>query len=147
MADEKKKGSTGPKAVIDTSIIGEERIKQLRLKAQKKVEDERLKAAEAQLLEQFENEERQQGGLDEPMVEITIDLAPYADRLMLDGVIYFNGHTKLVRESVASVILEMSAKTWEHQSIVDGKSENFYRKGRGQAITPNGGVISNILRT
>jgi hypothetical protein len=147
MADEKKKGSSGPKAVIDTSIIGEERIKQLRAEAAKKVEKERLKAAEAQLLEQFENEERQAGGLDEPMVDITIDLAPYADRLMIDGVIYFQGATRTVRQSVGEVIREMMQATWRHQSIVDGKPEDFYRRSRGQGIAPNGGVISNILRT
>lgn len=146
MADDKKiKGPQKPKATVDISIIGDDRIKILRAQAAKKVELERVKAAEAQLLEQFEKEERQQGGLDEPMVDITIDLAPYADRLMLDGVVYFQGQTKTVRAAVAAVILEMSANTWKHQSIVDGKSENFYRQSRAQQVTPNG-VISHILR-
>ena len=146
MADDKKKGPLAHKATIDTSIIGEKRIEELRAKARAKVDKERQLAAEAQLLEQFENEERQAGGLDEPMTEIFIDLAPYADRLMLDGVVYFNGATKTVRESVAAVILEMMAATWKHQSIVDGKSENFYRKSRSQGVAANGGVISHILR-
>ncbi len=93
MADDKKvtKGPQRPKAIIDTSIIGDDRIKELRAKADKKIEAERKAAAEAQLLEQFENEARQAGGLDEPMEDVFIDLAPYADRLMLDGVIYFQG--------------------------------------------------------
>ena len=146
MAEEKKKGSSGPKVVIDTSIIGEDRIKELRAKASAKVTKERQAAAEAQLLEQFEREERQQGGLDEPIVEVYIDLAPYADRITLDGVVYFQNRTVLVRQSVASVMLEMMAATWKHQSIVDGKSENFYRQSRSQGVAANGGVISNILR-
>lgn len=149
MADEKKKGSSGPKALVDTSIIGEERIKQLRLKAVEKVDKERKAAAEAQLLEQFEIEERQAGGLDEPMVEIYIDLAPYADRIMLDGVVYFQGHTKTVRESVAAVMNEMMQASWRHQSIVDGKAEDFYRRSRGQRVVPLGNGqagVSNILR-
>lgn len=145
MADEKKTKGPQKRAVIDTSIIGEERIKALRAQAVKKVELERLKAAEAQLLEQFEKEERQRGGLDEEMVEIYIDLAPYADRIVIDSVVYFQGHTKTVRASVAELIREMSANTWKHQSIIDGKSENFYRQSRGQQVTP-AGVISNILR-
>lgn len=146
MADDKKtKGPQKAKGVIDISIVGEERVKALRAQAAKKVELERVKAAEAQLLEQFENEERQATGINEPFVDITVDLAPYADRLMLDGVVYFQGQTKTVRESVAAVILEMSANTWKHQSIVDGKSENFYRQSRAQQVTPNG-VISHILR-
>ena len=145
MADDKKTKGPQKRAVVDTSIVGEERIKALRAQAAKKVELERLKAAEAQLLEQFEREERQQSGLDEPMVEVTIDLAPYADRVAIDSVVYFQGQTKTVRASVADVIREMCANTWKHQSVVDGKSENFYRQSRAQQVTP-AGVISNILR-
>jgi hypothetical protein len=147
MADEKKpKGPSGPKMVIDTSIIEPKRIEELKAKAKAKVEKERQLAAEAQLLEEMELEERRAGGLIEPMVDITIDLAPYADRLMLDGKIFFQGQTKTVPESVASVILDMQQSTWRHQSIVDGKSENFYRRSRSQGIAANGGVISHILR-
>ena len=133
------------RATVDTSILSQESIDELRLKAMERVEAERIKAAEDQLLEQFVNEERQSNGLDEKIVEITIDLAPYADRLMLDGVIYFQGRTVKVRESVAAVIAEMMHNTWRHQSQIDGKSENFYRQSRGQGVTPNG-VVSNLLR-
>lgn len=147
MADDKvKKGSSGPKAVIDTSILDPKRVEELRVKARAKVDKERVLAAETQLLEQFEKEERQSGGLDEPMVDVFIDLAPYADRVMLDGVVYFQGRTVRVRESVGAVMLEMIQATWRHQSIVDGKSENFYRSSRSQGVAANGGVISHILR-
>jgi hypothetical protein len=144
MADDKKK--SGPKLIVDTSILDEAKVKELRLKAKANVERERQKAAEAQLLEELELEERRAGGMVEPMVDITIDLAPYADRLMLDGKILFQGQTKTVRESEAAVILEMMSATWKHQSIIDGKPEDFYRKGRGQGVTANGGVTSHILR-
>lgn len=147
MADDKKiKGPQKHKATVDISIIGEERIKALRAQAAKKVEAERTKAAEAQLLEQFENEERQAGGLDEEMVSVFLDFAPYCDRAMIDGVIYFNGQTKTVRASVADVLNEMMSMTWKHQSEIDGKSENFYRKSRSQRVTADGGVTSHILR-
>lgn len=147
MADDKKtKGPSGPKMVIDTSILEPKRIEELKAKAKAKVEKERQLAAEAQLLEELELEERRAGGLVEPMTDITIDLAPYADRLMLDGKIFFQGQTKTVPESVAAVILDMQQATWRHQSIVDGKPENFYRRSRNQGIAANGGVISHILR-
>jgi hypothetical protein len=132
--------------VIDTSIIEPKRIEELKAKAKAKVEKERQLAAEAQLLEELELEERRAGGLVEPLVDITIDLAPYADRLMLDGKIFFQGQTKTVPESVASVILDMQQATWRHQSIVDGKPESFYRQSRNQGVAANGGVISHILR-
>lgn len=150
MADDKKvKGPLSPKATVDISIVDPKRIEEIRAKAKAKVEKERQLAAEAQLLEQFEKEERQRGGLEEEIEEIFIDLAPYADRLMLDGVVYFNGRTVKVRKGVADVMREMISATWSHQSIVDGKPEDFYRKSRAQRVIPlpNGGVgVSNILR-
>lgn len=149
MADEKKKGPLAPKATVDISIVDPKRIEELRVKAKAKVDKERQLAAEAQLLEEFEREERQRGGLEEEQEDIFIDLAPYADRLMLDGVVYFNGRTVTVRKGVADVMREMISATWKHQSIVDGKPEDFYRKSRAQRVIPlpNGGVgVSNLLR-
>lgn len=142
MAQEKK---PAPKAIVDTSILSDEQVKALRTKAKVRVDKERIAAAEAQLLEQFEKEERQEAGLAEGMEDIFIDLAPYADRIMIDGKILFQGQTKTVRASEAAVIREMMQATWRHQSIVDGKPENFYRKSRAQGVTPNG-VVSHILR-
>ena len=144
MADDKKK--VGPKVIVDTSIVDPKRIEDMRSKAKLKIEKERQAAAEAQLLEEFELEERRAGGLVEPLEDITIDLAPYADRIMIDGKIMFQGQTKTVRASEAAVIREMMSMTWKHQSIIDGKPEDFYRRSRGQGITPGGGVHSHILR-
>ncbi len=139
----------GPKATVDTSLLSPERIEELRKEAAAKVEAARILAAEKQLLEQFENEERQAHGAvaapGETMVDIVIDLAPYCSEIRIDGVIYFQGHRYTVREGAAAGIAEIMANTWKHQSEIDGKSENFYRKTRGQGVTP-GGVVSNILR-
>ena len=143
MAQEKK---PGPKVHVDTSILDEATIARVRAKAKDKVEKERKAAAEAQLLEEFELEERRANGAVEPLEEVFIDLAPYCDRITLDGVVYFQGKTVHVRASVGAVMREMMQATWRHQSIVDGKPEDFYRKSRGQAVAANGGVISNILR-
>lgn len=148
MADDKKKATTGPQAktIVDISIVDPKRMEELRALAKTKVDKERKTAAEAQLLEQFTKEERQSGGLDEEMVSIFLDFAPYCDRAMLDGVIYFNGQTKTVRASVADVLNEMMQRTWQHQSEIDGKSENFYRRSRSQRVAADGGVTSHILR-
>jgi hypothetical protein len=145
MADDKKKPA-GPKVLVDTSILDPKRVEELRVKARANVDKKRIAAAEAQLLEELELEEQRASGVIEPLVDINIDLAPYADRIMIDGVIYFQGQTKTVRESVASLMLEMMQATWRHQSIVDGKPEDFYRRSRGQGVAANGGVISHILR-
>lgn len=133
-----------PKAV-DTSLISPERIEEIRKQASAKVEAERILLAEKQLQEQFENEERQSNGLVEGLVTIDIDLAPYCSEIRIDGAVYFQGHSYTVRTSVAEGMAEMMANTWKHQSQIDGKSENFYRKGRGMHINvPK--ENSNILR-
>ena len=144
MADIKK--PSGPKMIVDTSILAPEKIKEIQAKAKANVEKERQRAAEAQLLEELELEERRASGVIEKLEDVTIDLAPYADRLMIDGKILFNGQTKTVKASEAEVIREMMQATWRHQSIVDGKAEDFYRRSRGQGVAANGGVISHILR-
>lgn len=144
MADIKK--PSGPKMIVDTSILAPEKIKEIQAKAKANVEKERQRAAEAQLLEELELEERRANGSIEKTEDVTIDLAPYADRLMIDGKILFNGQTKTVKASEAEVIREMMQATWRHQSIVDGKPEDFYRRSRGQGVAANGGVISHILR-
>lgn len=138
-----------PKQTVDISILDADAKAKIRARAKAKVEKERLAAAEAELLAQYEKEERQAGGLEEELETVLVDLAPYADKIMLDGVTYFQGQTKTVRKSVAEVINEICARTWSHQSIVDGKPEDFYRKGRGQRVVPlgNGGAgVTNILR-
>jgi hypothetical protein len=144
-----KKGPQAPKVAVDISILDDGAKEKLRARAKAKVDKERVAAAEAELLAQYEKEERQAGGLEEELETVLIDLAPYADKITLDGVIYFQGQTRTVRKSVAAVINEICARTWAHQSIVDGKSEDFYRKGRGQRVVPlgNGGAgVTNILR-
>lgn len=143
MADDKKKL---PKAIVDTSILDPKVIEEVRAQAKITVEKERIAAAKAQLKEQFESEERRANGTEEPLEEIYIDLAPYADRLMIDGKILFQGQTKTVKAGEAAVIREMMQATWRHQSIVDGKPEDFYRRSRGQWVAANGGVTSHILR-
>ena len=145
MATETKKPS-GPKMIVDTSILDPKRVDELRLKAKANVDKERQRAAEAQLLEELETEERRASGIEEALEDVTIDLAPYADRIMIDGKILFNGQTKTVKAGEAAVIREMMQATWRHQSIVDGKPEDFYRRSRGQRVAANGGVISHILR-
>ena len=146
MATDDKKKPSGPKMIVDTSILAPEKIKELQAKAKANVEKERQRAAESQMLEELELEERRANGSVETLEDITIDLAPYADRLMIDGKILFQGQTKTVKASEADVIREMMQATWRHQSIVDGKPEDFYRRGRGQGVAANGGVISHILR-
>ena len=148
MATEKDRVSPkAPPRKVDTSIVGKDRREALRAQAKKQVEAEAVKLAEAQLLAEMVEEEQREKGIKEPMTTVFIDLAPYADRITIDGRVWFQGMEVTVRESVAAVMHEMMGKTWKHQAEIDGKSENFYRSTRGAHIGPGGAVTqSNILR-
>ena len=51
---------------------------------------------------------------------ITIDLAPYADRITLDGVIYLANTTRDVPVAVATTLRDIMARTWQHEYQTGG---------------------------
>jgi len=67
----------------------------------------------------------------EEMVQVTIDLAPYADRIRLDyDAPYMQGKTYTVGLRKAQVLNEQMARTWGHQAEIEGKDPEFYLKNR-----------------
>ena len=74
----------------------------------------------------------QKGPLSPPpsMETVTIDLAPYCDRLVIDSKIYMQGHSYELDSRVVAVIKEQMARTWEHQAEIEGKDNQFYLKNR-----------------
>jgi len=131
-----------PKTELMPSEIGS-----IEAEVQKEIDREAKQAAKDKLRAEIKARLKQERGLSEPSETITIDLPTYADRILLDNVAYLQGVTYTVRASVAAQMREIMQNTWEHQSIVDGKSENFYRQSRdGQRIMTPGGPVHSILR-
>lgn len=136
-----------PKAgPVDMSILTPEEILAIEAEAAQEIQLEAKDAAKAELKAQAKAKARQKSGLDEESVDVTVDLAPYCDNIKLDNVVYLQGVTYTVRASVAQVIRETCQRTWTHQSEIDGKSENFYRKTRGQRVVPagNGAAVLRV---
>lgn len=134
-----------PKA--DLSLLTKEEIEALKAEAAKTVQADAKKAARTAALEEFTAAERRKSKLDEADDTVTVDLAPYSDRVLLDNRAFLQGETYTLPVSVANVLREVSARTWRHQAEIDGKSENYYRRVRAQHITPNGVVnTSQLLR-
>jgi hypothetical protein len=143
--DEKKRVRSAAVAPVDTSILNEDDIAALELQAEEEVLAEQREAAKKQKLAEFKSARKRKAGLTEAYEDVTVDLAPYCDRILLDNRAFMQGMTYTVATSQAQVMREIMQRTWGHQSEIDGKSENFYRKQRGVKILPNGGV-TNILR-
>lgn len=71
---------------------------------------------------------------DEEQCPITINLAPYSDRVVMDGTIYLHGHTYTLPKRRYDSLREIIDRTWEHQRIVDGKNANEYRQQRTVSV-------------
>jgi len=123
---------------LDAELLTETEVQELSAEVQAEVDEERREAARKSLKEKLRKEARQKQGLAEAQDTVTIDLAPYADKLLIDNVAYLQGRTYTVPASRATVLREQMQRTWGHQSIIDGKSENFYRKSRGARVIPVG---------
>ena len=150
--DERKPLNLKPMAddEIESLLTPDERA-QIELEA----EADALEAKKAQAREQYRQklrEDRQRAaGLLEPQVMVTIDCAPYADRITIDNRVFLQGQRYTVPQSQFAVIAETMQRTWEHQAEIDGKDENFYRKARNPRVVPTADgqgaqVVGQLLR-
>jgi hypothetical protein len=71
---------------------------------------------------------------------VLINIAPYADRIMLDGRIYFANHVYELPERVARTVEDVMAATWRHERSTGGANTNMagarsYNIGGGHGTT------------
>lgn len=63
------------------------------------------------------------------IVNIHIDLAPYAPNILVNGTPYWHGRVYAVPRHIASSLQETMFNTWRHQSTIKGESlTEFYAK-------------------
>lgn len=96
-------------------------------KARKRLEAERTKAAMKFVEDQETDRLRLEeglvvGGIADEMVNIIVDLAEYADRIVINHKPYFHGRTYAVPRHVADSMREIMFNTFRHQNDIDGKS-------------------------
>jgi len=132
---------------VDTSVLTPDDIAELELQAEQEVLADQKAAAKKAKLAELKVTMSRKAGVQEPLETVTVDLAPYCDRILIDNRAFLQGQTYTLPVSQVQVIRECIQKSWAHQSEIDGKSENFYRKSRAQHVTPGGVVTrSNLLR-
>lgn len=135
---------------LDRNALTAAEIAEVEVEAAAEVEKEAKDEAKKALKAKLVRKNKRAAGLEEEMVDVTVDLAPYCDRILLDNVAFLQGMTYTVGAAKAQVMREICQRTWTHQAEIDGKSENFYRRTRGLAVVPAGNgaavVNSNLLR-
>jgi hypothetical protein len=131
-------------------LLSEEEVAKIRAEARAKIKAEQLSAAKKALLEEEMAKLRAEAGLTtgdeakDEMVTITVDLAEHSDRLTLNSVPYWHGHTYTVPRHVADTLREMMYRGWQHQNELDGKSlEQFYQTARLTRISEATGAVTN----
>lgn len=124
-----------------------------RAKALKNVTADRHKAAmEAVVAEETERLKREDGlttgtsYLDE-IVDFTVDLPPYADKIMVNGPLgfhYAHGKTYPVPRHVANSLAETLDRARHHEDQTEGKSiVQSYQRKRDTAINARTGAVVN----
>ncbi len=116
-------------------ILTPEDMAEIKLEAAKNVRSaERKKARKAALAQATMELEReaalaaQRGQARGDMVDVHIDLAPYAPGITIDGVYYHHGTTPRMRRDVARVIQETCQRSWQHQDSISGQRSDFNRQ-------------------
>lgn len=118
------------------------------LKAKKKAEAKRdaLKKVRLELERQAKLAD-QRGIPQRDLIDVVIDLAPYAPHIKIDGEVFEHGRMYRRPRPVASVLYDEMQKSWNHQASISGKSENAYRQTfqqRRHGGNPTAGVAGPL---
>lgn len=127
---------------LSGSLLTEEEMREIEdeLKAEiaaeaKKVEKDKFKVEARRKL-------RVAKGLEEPQVQILIDIPGFADKITLDGRPYYHGYTYTVADSVAACLMDQMDKSWRHEDNVGGANHNEYRKPRNTSLSGKTGAAN-----
>jgi len=143
MAKDPKKLDAQASAIDnDRDLLTPEEIAALQKEIEADAEEELREQAKKSVKAKLREEARRKKGLEEAQEQITIDLAPFADRLLIDNVAYLQGITYTVRASVANVLREQMQRTWGHQAEIDGKPAT-YNRHRNTRFSMSTGQVSN----
>lgn len=128
----------------DLSLLSVEEQMAIRAEVTRETEAEKREVAKRVFREQVRDEARRDAGIEEEIVTFTLDLAEFADRLVIDGRIYFHGRTYSVPRSVFNSMSEMAFRTHGHQLELDGKSRIKHMQ-RNQGVSPHGVINTSQL--
>ena len=138
-----RNGSEAAKPKLDP--FSDEGREAIRAAAKRKVAEEIRKAEEDRLLLEMLDEERAAAGLttvdpDEEEVDLMIDLAEFADRIILNQKPYLHGRMYRVKRSVAESLRDIMYQTHRSKAMEDGKQFDVLRS-RGTSINGRNGAI------
>ena len=131
-------------------ILTNKEVLEGKAKAKKAISDERKKQALEALIAQETNRLRMEEGFSEDaspggeLVNVTVNLAKYADRITLDNRIFMHGRTYPVPRRVAESIRDICSQTWRHDhSVKNQPMSEFYANPHMTEFSMVSGIAKN----
>ena len=119
----------------DKPMFSAEDIAKIRAEAKAEILKDRKAAAKKDMIAKEKHRLQREEGLTvgnshmDQIVSINIDLAPYANRILINGESYFHGQRYSLPRHVAMSLQETMFRTWQHQAEIKGESyREFYAK-------------------
>ena len=147
----KEPATTAPEPVIAAKpvepesfgILTPEEIEQAKQAARTRVSADAKKDALAKITEAETRRLKQKtgNGYKDEEVSIYIDLAPFADRIVIDNETFLQGHTYKRPRHVVESMREMIQRGWDHEADIKGES---MRQKLGQFRTQNFDKIEGL---
>jgi len=140
-----------PEAVAgaDAPMFSAKELEAIKAQARKEILDDKKAAAKREMLATEKVRLQREEGLTtgnshaDEIVNVTIDLAPYAASILVNGMPYHHGRTYPVPRHVASSLQETMFNTWKHQGTIKGESmSEFYAKQHVDNLYKVGGTPS-----
>ncbi len=149
------KGPLKKAAPVDFDTLTAEDKLRIHEAALKEARAVKKKEAEAAYMKIALEEALREEGMAEEQVTFKLDLAEFANKIVIDGRTFFHGHTYTVGVEKFRLISEMAARTRLHQLEIDGKSRYKWqgwtdpRVGVDPRATVHGSIntTTNIQRT
>ena len=129
----------------DASLLTEKEKSEIRTKLRAKLREDQKKDARTRFMEQEERRLKYEegmtvGGVEDDMVNITLDLADHSGEISINGRKYFHGHVYTVARHIARTLSEIQMRGWDHENEVkSGKSRLHNMQNRHNSkVSPVG---------
>lgn len=129
--------------LVDPASLDEETKASLRAKARAAVAQEVQEKSADALYQQYLEEERRALNPQEEIKYFTLDMAGHADRIMLDGVVFFHGVQYAQPKSKYDSLRDIVARGWEHETEIGYANRNLRKatpQQRSVVLSPNNAV-------
>ena len=141
---------------LDAALLDDETRAAIKAKAREHVDKKRRDEAEAKLLALEIRKAEIEDRPTEQDEDVLIDIPPFvaAEKLggsciTIDGKMFFHGVTYTVPYSVARVIDDVMARSWEHEREIGGKRRkaDTNRRPMHRAIRPGDEGVQHVVNT